>query len=705
MVKKTVLVTGAAGFIGSHLSRRLVKDGYNVIGLDNLNLYYSPRQKLLNIADLLEKNNFTFVLGDVIKKGFLDSLFKQYRFDYVVHLAARAGVRPSIEKPLWYKEANISGTVNLLELAKQFHIKNFIFASSSSVYGEREEVPFSEEQNVDFPVSPYAASKKSGELFAYTYSYLVNVPVTCLRFFTVYGPNNRPDMAMYKFVAGIDSGQQIIRYGDGTTMRSYTYIDDIVDGIVKALNKPQSYTILNLGGAQTVELNELIKTLEDVCGKEAKIKQLPKPAGDVTITYADNSKAEAELGWQPQVSFREGCTKLVAWYREHKKNKDKELNLPGITKKILVFTLNYEPYMSGAEMAIREVSKRMDHYNFDIITLRQNDDQPVQEKQGHITIYRVSSGSRAGKLLFPWLALLKALQLKSNNYDIVWGMMASYAGLTAVLFHKLVKENKFLLSLQRGESEGYILRKTWFWYPWYRMIFRGSDQIQATAPWHTARARSKGYRGEIKIIPNGVGITNWQAHHNKEEAGELKKGLGLAATDTVLITNAGPTDYYGADDVVRALTYLDDKVKLLIINSGVSEQEFYSLAQELKVADRVKFISYQDANQLTAYLQMSDIFIRPLRSRGLAGLILEAMLCGTPVVASDVLGVNNLVIHENTGMLCQPSDPQNIAQQVKEILSNNDLRNSLVTNAAAIVSREYDWEMVAEGMKEIFETI
>lgn len=704
-VQKKVLVTGAAGFIGSHLSRRLVGDGYSVVGVDNLNLYYSPKQKLLNIEDLFPADNFYFVLGDVTRKGFLDSLFKRYRFDYVVHLAARAGVRPSIEKPLWYKEANISGTVNLLELAKQYHIKNFVFASSSSVYGEREELPFSEDQSVDFPVSPYAASKKSGELFAYTYSYLTGLPVTCLRFFTVYGPGNRPDMAMYLFVDGIFKDKPIIKYGDGRTKRSYTYIDDIVNGIILALNKPQSYTIINLGGSQTVELNELIDTLEDVCGKKVNIKQLSRPAGDVAITYADNKKAEVELEWKPRVSFRDGCTKLVEWYREHGKNKDKKINLAGITKKVLVFTLNYEPYMSGAEMAIKEVSKRIDHYNFDIITLRHNDDQPAKEEQGHITIHRVSSGSSLGKLLFPWLALVRALKLKSNNYDIVWGMMASYAGLAAMLFHKMTKGNKFLLSLQRGESESYILKKTWFWYPIYRMIFSSADQIQATAPWHIRRAKAKGYRGEVKIIPNGVGISNWQAVYSEEEKNKLKTDVGWGKTDRILITSAGPIDFYGADDAISALKYLDDNFKLLIINSGVDEQKLYSLASQLELADRVKFISHEDANQLAAYLKMSDVFIRPLKNRGLAGFILEAMLCKVPVVASDVQGINDLVIHKNTGLLSQASNPQSIASQIKEILSNSDLRDSLVINAFSIVSREYDWEMAAEGMKEVFENM
>lgn len=313
---ETILVTGGAGFIGSHVCDRLLKLGKKIICIDNLNPYYSPKRKIRNIQHNFENNNFLFIAIDIQKKDHLEQIFEKNKIDKIVHLAARAGVRPSIEKPLWYRDTNVNGTINLLELAKKHKIKNFIFGSSSSVYGKNKKIPFSETDNVDYPISPYAASKKACELFCYTYSHLCSLNVTCLRFFTVYGPRGRPDMAPYLFTKLINEGKPIKMFGDGTTKRDYTYVSDIVDGIVEALDKSFRFEIINLGNNHPIELRYFISVIEKHLGKKAKIKKFPLQPGDVPITFADITKAARLIGYKPKVSIEEGMGKFIEWYKK-----------------------------------------------------------------------------------------------------------------------------------------------------------------------------------------------------------------------------------------------------------------------------------------------------------------------------------------------------------------------------------------------------
>lgn len=315
----TVLVTGGAGFIGSHTCEKLLDHGEEVVCVDNLNDYYSPEVKKKNIEGCLKNDNFRFYKTDIRDKESMQQVFKENNIEKIIHLAARAGVRPSIEQPLLYADVNINGTLNLLELSREHSIKNFVFGSSSSVYGVNSKVPFSEDDKIDKPISPYAATKAAGELLCHAYSHLYGIPVTCLRFFTVYGPRGRPDMAPLKFTKLTDEGKEIHRYGDGSSKRDYTYVDDIVSGILSANEKAFKYEIFNLGNSQTVELRRLIEVIEENVGKEARITQLPAQPGDVPITYADIKKAKSELGYNPKIPIEEGIKKLVDWYKKVKK--------------------------------------------------------------------------------------------------------------------------------------------------------------------------------------------------------------------------------------------------------------------------------------------------------------------------------------------------------------------------------------------------
>ena len=310
------LVTGGAGFIGSHLIERLVSENYKVLCLDNFNDYYNPAIKWRNIEAVPQYANFQLIQGDILDEDLLKKIFQSNHFDGIVHLAARAGVRPSILQPRLYQEVNIRGTLNLLEMAKQHKIAKFIMASSSSVYGNNKKVPFSEKDPVDNPISPYAATKKAAELIGYTYSALYNISVSCLRFFTVYGPRQRPDMAIHKFTKLIANGTEIPIYGDGSARRDFTFIDDIIHGIVNSIERCSGYNIYNLGESRVVPLMELISLIEQQLGKKAKIKYLPLQPGDVAITYADISKARNELDYQPQVDINEGIRLFVKWFKE-----------------------------------------------------------------------------------------------------------------------------------------------------------------------------------------------------------------------------------------------------------------------------------------------------------------------------------------------------------------------------------------------------
>lgn len=320
--RRTILLTGCAGFIGSNLLDKLLAEGHKVIGVDDFNDYYSPSQKRKNIEQNLSSPNFHLIENDICELKVENifptlnaqrSTFMNNNF-VVIHLAARAGVRTSIKEPLLYEKVNVGGTLKMLELAKELKVKHFIFGSSSSVYGNNTPVPFKENAPCDQPISPYAATKRSGELLCFAYSNLYKIPTTVLRFFTAYGPRNRPDMAAFKFMDSIAKGKQIDFYGQNTS-RDYTFVDDIVDGILSAINSiPDNFEIFNLGNSSPTGLPEFINTIEAITGKKAILVKKELPQGDVQTTYADISKAEKILKWKPKTSLKSGIARLWEWY-------------------------------------------------------------------------------------------------------------------------------------------------------------------------------------------------------------------------------------------------------------------------------------------------------------------------------------------------------------------------------------------------------
>ena len=314
---RNVLVTGGAGFIGSHLVERLLGEGrWRVHVVDDFNDFYDPAVKRRNVAPHLSREDFRLTEADIRDRDALESVFRESAFDCVVHLAARAGVRPSLVEPLLYAETNIRGTLNLLERARAHGVRQFVFGSSSSVYGENEKVPFSEDDPVGRPISPYAATKAAGELLCHTYSHLWGLRCVCLRFFTVYGARQRPDLAIHKFARLISEGRPLPVFGDGTTRRDYTFIDDIIAGVRAAIDyEASAFEVFNLGESRTVSLSELIALLERGLGREALIERRPTQPGDVPQTFADISKARRLLGYDPQTPIEEGIRRFVEWFR------------------------------------------------------------------------------------------------------------------------------------------------------------------------------------------------------------------------------------------------------------------------------------------------------------------------------------------------------------------------------------------------------
>lgn len=310
-----LLITGGAGFIGSHLCEAALEKGHSVICIDNFNNYYDPRIKERNIKKCLKSKNFTLFRKDITNLDELEGIFKKNKFEQVVHLAAAVGVRDSIKRPLYFEEVNIRGTLNLLELCKKFGIKKFISASSSSIYGENKKIPFSESDDTNNIVSPYAATKRASEILCETYSKLYEISIICLRFFTVYGPRGRPEMAPYKFTKLICEEKEVPMFGDGESKRDYTYISDIVDGILSAIDKDFEFEIINIGDSTPIELRKLISVIEKIVGKKAKIKNLPFQKGDIPITFADISKAKKLLNYSPKVDLEQGMNNFFEWYK------------------------------------------------------------------------------------------------------------------------------------------------------------------------------------------------------------------------------------------------------------------------------------------------------------------------------------------------------------------------------------------------------
>ncbi|MST04192.1 MAG: NAD-dependent epimerase/dehydratase family protein, partial [Candidatus Pacebacteria bacterium] len=482
---KKVLITGTSGFIGFHLAKRMLSEGWAVVGIDCITDYYDVRMKYARKQILEKSSKFKFYKLNIVNYDKLKEVFENEKPDLIVHLAAQAGVRYSLINPWAYAESNYIGTLNIFEAARTFGIKKVLYASSSSVYGANKEMPFSEDQKVDMPMSMYAVSKRANELLAYSYHNLSGMDAIGLRFFTVYGEYGRPDLALFKFTKNIIQGKEIMLFNNGEMTRNFTYVSDILDGILGIINKNiKGYKIYNLGGPDSTSLKKFVHLIEKNLGIKAKIKLMPIQSGDVPATIADTSKANRDFGFNPKIKIEDGVKIFIDWFL---KNQDWLVGLEeekitefssSVTRKlfednssIAVFSLAYFPFEGGAEIALREFIKRMP-FGFKIFTNRFDSKWDHEEENSGATVFRVGNGKSGNyygrnfeKILYVFRAWRKAEKEHTKRpFDAIWGMMASYGGFAALLFKLRHPKIPFILTLQEGDSEAHILRRVGIFY-------------------------------------------------------------------------------------------------------------------------------------------------------------------------------------------------------------------------------------------------
>lgn len=367
-------------------------------------------------------------------------------------------------------------------------------------------------------------------------------------------------------------------------------------------------------------------------------------------------------------------------------------------RKILIFSLTYFPFVGGAEVAVKEITDRIDDIEFDLITARLDKNLPAQERIGNVNVIRVGQGGILDKYLFSFLAFRQAKKL-NKNFDIVWGVMANYAGLAA-LFYKLKNKNiKYLLTLQSGDTELFMWKRTWFWYPLYKMIYTKADQVQAISRYLEKRARRYGYRGKVDVVPNGVDLQNFTKSFNEEQKNDLRKSLGIKPEERVIITASRLVAKNAISDLIRAVK--DLPVRLIILGKGKLETKLKALSQEIGNHNKVVFLGQKSHQEIPKYLSIADVFVRPSISEGLGNAFLEAMAARVPVIATPVGGIPDFLVDGQTGIFCQMKNPTSIAEKINQILNNDNLRRNLIDNAYKMVTGKYSWDNIATRMKKI----
>lgn len=721
---KKVLITGTSGFIGFHLARRMLSEGWAVVGIDCITDYYDVRMKYARKQILEKSSKFKFYKVNIVNYDKLKEIFENEKPDLIVHLAAQAGVRYSLINPWAYAESNYIGTLNIFEAARTFGIKKVLYASSSSVYGANKEMPFSEDQKVDMPMSMYAVSKRANELLAYSYHNLSGMDAIGLRFFTVYGEYGRPDLALFKFAKNIIQGKEIMLFNNGEMTRNFTYVSDILDGILGIIKKDiKGYKIYNLGGPDSTSLKKFVHLIEKNLGIKAKIKLMPIQSGDVPATIADTSKANRDFGFKPKVKIEDGVKIFIDWFL---KNQDWLVGLEeekitefssSVTRKlfedtsnIAVFSLAYFPFEGGAEIALREFIKRMP-FGFKIFTNKFDLTWNHEEENSGASVFRVGSG-RAGnyygrnfeKILYVFRAWRKAeKEHRKRPFDAIWGMMASYGGFAALLFKLRHPKIPFILTLQEGDSEAHILRRVGVFYPLWKMIFKKADKIQVISSYLGEFAKKHGAKSEIKIIPNGVDFEVFKKDFDAPK--QLFNVKRVITTSRLVHKN-------GIDILIRAFAKLKEleknskmKYVLEIAGSGPEEGNLKQLAKDLGVADLIIFKGYMEYSKIPDFLRDAYVFVRPSRSEGLGSSFLEAMALGLPIIAPRVGGIADFLRDGENGLEMIPENENDLANKLSLILRDINLREDLSRKAFKYVWGKYDWNNLRAEMKDFISSL
>lgn len=607
----TILVTGGAGFIGSHLCEKLLLLDYSVVCLDNFNDSYNPSIKRGNIQMMLRRPKFRLAEGDILDAAFVDNIMNQYKISIIVHLAALAGVRGSIRAPLEYVETDISGTVMLLEACGKYGIKKFIYASSSSVYG-RAETPFREDDVMGPQISPYAAAKYSGEMFCRTYNQLYGFPVVCLRFFTVYGSRQRPEMAIHSFTKAIDEEREIHIYGDGSSTRDYTYIDDITDGIVASINLQCNYEAINLGSSNAVSVLSLIKMIESKLGKTAKLKFLPDQPGDVPATFADNGKAAALLGYRPKVSLEEGVERFVRWY----KRRNRPLKILQIAPD--VYPIPPVDY-GGTEAVVHEITEEL-------------------VRRGHEVYLYASDDSKTSAHLIPYRRTERRDRSKEAEY-ILQTMPEDI---------DIIHDHTFVTALGRKEFPAPVIS-----------TIHGTLRIGAGYAVFVSRRALDVVGGNNGFyVYNGLNLDKYQYSGLKSDY-----MLFLSRIDS-------------AKGIVHALDIADRTKKKLMIAGPVHDPSYFSQFVEPRIRNNqnIRYVGAVGAQFKQDLLKYASCLLFPTSWEEPFGLVMiEAMACGTPVIAL-ANGAVPEVLKGFPGCVCKNIDEMVALVQSRMLPRPDDLR-------------------------------
>lgn len=659
-----ILITGGAGFIGSNLAEKIIKK-HKVVVIDNFNDTYNPTQKRKNIKEINNNKNYTLYEMDLRNKEEINKVFqKEKKFDCIIHLAGVGGVRPSEENPTFYYEENVISTINLVEVMKQYNCKNIIYFSSSSVYGNSNKNKFKETDITDTPVSIYAATKRSSEIMLYNYYINYHFNIVIIRPFTVYGPRQRPDLAIHTFTKKILNNEEITIFGDGSMIRDYTYVDDIVDGVIKAIDymktKKEQYEIFNLASSNPNSINKMVDIIQEITNKKAIIKYEEKPIGDVNKTYGDISKAKKLLNWTPQKNFKEGITNFIKWYKKENK------------KKIVFYTMAM--IKGGTE---RTITNLANHYINDYdITIITNINGPIDyELNNKIKVIPIDKVNKINEKL-PKKIITKTSPkrtkkllniLQEENPDIVIVTLPEPT-IRVLSIKKHLKNTKIITSIRNHPNSEFksIIEKI------IRNHYYKKSDIITIQDENYKKYFPNYLKNKIKIIPNYISDEFLSNNKRKKEK--------------YIITVTRLERQKNIPLLINAFSKLDKKYKdykLIIIGKGKEKKKLLKIIKKKKLIDKV--IIKEPTNNIKDELEKSTLFVLPSNYEGMPNVLLEAMSVSLPVITTNSTeALKTFIINNKNGIIIPKNNQKELTKNIELLLENKEIRDNLGKEAIKI---------------------
>ena len=660
-----ILITGGAGFIGSNLAEEIIKK-HKVVVIDNFNDTYNPIQKRNNIKEIKNNNNYTLYEIDLRNKEDINNVFKKEKnFDFIIHLAGIGGVRPSEENPKFYYEENVITTINLLEVMKKYNCKNIIYFSSSSVYGNSNKDKFKETDITDTPISIYAATKRSSEIMLYNYYINYHFNIVIIRPFTVYGPRQRPDLAIHTFTKRILNNEEITIFGDGSMIRDYTYVDDIVDGVIKAINymktKNEQYEIFNLASSSPNSINKIVEIIQELTNKKAKIKHEEKPIGDVNKTYGDISKAKKTLNWNPKTNFKDGINNFIEWYKKEMK------------KKIVFYTMAM--IKGGTERTITNLANYfINDYDITIIT---NINGPIEyELKNKIKVIPIDKTDKRNEKI-PKKIITKTSKkrskkliqiLKEEKPDLIIVTLPEPT-IRILKIKKYLKNTKIITSIRNhpnSEFKSFIGKSI-------RNHFYKESDIITIQDNHYKKYFPNYLQNKIKIIPNYI------SNEFLIEKNQRKK-------EKKIITVTRLEKQKNIPLLINAFSKLNKNYsdyKLIIIGKGKQKKKLLNLIKKKKLTDKI--IIKEPINDIKKELETSTLFVLPSDYEGMPNVLLEAMSLSIPIITTDsTKALQSFIINNKNGIIIPKNNQKELTNKIELLLENKKIRDNLSKEALKI---------------------